>query len=146
MLHSKSRRNLYMDFLKRHGIRKNNHDSDDDENETSQLTLRFMPLPVATRWCSWFEMAFYVYKYLDYIRRFYEEEQQVETSEVVNNIVAIFTSSNENRLVEVYLAFIYQYAPQFISAIKFFQKESDPVFPFIEERIVQLEVFLNNGK
>ncbi|CAG8488469.1 34953_t:CDS:2, partial [Gigaspora margarita] len=52
MLRSKSRRNWYMDFLKRHGIRKNNQDSDDDdnENEISQLTLRFMPLPNTENW------------------------------------------------------------------------------------------------
>ena len=63
-----------------------------------QLTIRFMPLPNATRWNSWFKMAFYVYEYIDYIRGFYKEEQDKESSETIDNIVSIFSDKNANGL------------------------------------------------
>ena len=46
---------------------------------------------------------------------------------------------------EIYLIFIRIYALHFISLINFFQQECNPVFPFIETRIQQLHIFLENG-
>lgn len=143
MLHSKARRSRYMTYLHRHGIAE---EFLEEQSNIPKLTLRFMPLPNATRWNSWFKMAFYVSDYLDYIRGFYHEEQELETSEAIDNIMSIFSNNNTNGLVELYLIFIRYHAPQFISHIEFFQKECDPVFPFIEGRIQQLENFLNNGR
>jgi len=147
MIHSKSRRNRYIYYLRRHGLpdQLDNLDTSDLPTDHSRLTIRFMPLPNATRWNSWFKMAFYVYEYLDYIRGFYKEEKEKETSEIIDNIVSIFSDNNTNGLIELYLAFIYSHAPKFISDTDFFQKECDPFFPFVEGRIQQLETYIFNG-
>ncbi|CAG8704205.1 17216_t:CDS:1, partial [Cetraspora pellucida] len=50
------------------------------------LTARFMPLPNATRWNSWLEMAFYIHDYLEYVRGFYIEEKGIEASKPINSI------------------------------------------------------------
>lgn len=104
-----------------------------------------MPLPNATRWNSWLKFAFYVSDYLEYILGFYLEEKQYEKNDSVETINNIFENSNNNGLVEIYLVFLKSYGSEFINHLDFFQKESDPIFPLIEGRIEQLELFLNNG-
>lgn len=132
-----------MFYLKRHGLAENNnkHIPNDDKS----LTLRFMPLPNATRWNFWLKFAYYVSDYLEYIRGFYLEEKQYEKNKSVETINNIFENSNNNSLVEIYLIFLKSYGFEFTNQLDFFQKESKPVFPLIEGRIEQLELFLSNN-
>src|SRR2546423_83311 len=128
-IHSKSCHNRYMNYLTQHGIQENLTQESQAANLT--LTLRFIPLSNATRWNSWFNMAFYIYDYLEYIRGFYKEEQQKEKTEIIDTINAIFDDQNSNAYIEIYLAFIRYQAQQFISDLNFFQSECDPLFSFI---------------
>ncbi|CAG8827316.1 18428_t:CDS:2, partial [Gigaspora rosea] len=112
-LYSKNRRNRYIIYLKQHGIKEYNQ-LESDSTQNQQITLKLMPLPVSTRWNSWFKTAIYVCNYLEYIR-------------------------------EIYLTFTKIYAPFFISILNYFQSECQPIFPFIEQRIHHLEIFLKSG-
>ncbi|PKY63590.1 hypothetical protein RhiirA4_493122 [Rhizophagus irregularis] len=58
-------------------------------------------------------MAFHVYQHLDYIRRFYNEENKENSTSVVEKINSIFTNQQSNGRIEIYLAFIQEYAQQF---------------------------------
>ncbi|RIA89645.1 hypothetical protein C1645_824518 [Glomus cerebriforme] len=67
---AKARRARYLLFLSRNGV----------QNPTS------VPLSVATRWNSWFKMAFYVNDHYQYLRNFYLEEQKNDSNDVIENM------------------------------------------------------------
>lgn len=144
MTYSKARRTRYMDYLRRHGVKEASTNSDNFQGP-KEITLRFMPLPNATRWNSWFQMAIYVCDYLEFIRGFYCEEEKSKSNESIKNIMSIFNDRNMNGLVEIYLTFIRYHSRQFLLDTEFFQKERDPIFPLIEARIQQLDLYLGNG-
>ncbi|CAG8465297.1 654_t:CDS:2 [Diversispora eburnea] len=97
-------------------------------------------------------------RYMDYLQRhgikdiatksdnrFYSEEHELESNETIENIMSIFNDRNANGLTEIYLAFIHYHSRQFILDTDFFQKETEPIFPLIEARIQQLEIYLTYG-
>ncbi len=55
-------------------------------------------------------MAFYIYQHLDYIYRFYNEENKENSTSVIEKINSIFTDQQLNRCIEIYLAFIQENA------------------------------------
>jgi hypothetical protein len=126
---TKARRARYLLFLSRNGV----------QNPTS------VPLSVATRWNSWFGMAFYVNDHYQYLRNFYLEEQKNDSNETIENLVKIFNDTTNNCCVQIYLSFIKIYAQKFINDLNFFQQENLPLFPFVEGRLEQLGVYINNG-
>ncbi|RIA97545.1 hypothetical protein C1645_813963 [Glomus cerebriforme] len=75
-----------------------------------------IPLSNTTRWNTWFRMAFYVY-----VRGFYNEESQENSTSIVEKINAIFTDQQSN-------------------------EQTKPIFPFIEQRLQQLEARIISGK
>ena len=91
-------------------------------------------------------MAFYIYQHLDYIRGFYSEENKENSTSVIEKINSIFTDQQLNGRVEIYLAFIQENAQQFVIDLDFFQQETKPIFPFIEQRLQQLETRITMGK
>ena len=58
----------------------------------------------------------------------------------------MFTDRQINGCIEIYLAFIQEHAQQFVTDLDFFQQETKPIFPFIEQRLQQLEARMNMGK
>ncbi|CAG8563219.1 17350_t:CDS:2, partial [Cetraspora pellucida] len=85
-VHSKAHRSCYMNCLMQHGL-----------DQQSSPSLKFIPLPAATRWDTWFRMAFYVHNYLGYMQEFYNDELQIELSETIKKIVDVFNNPDENR-------------------------------------------------
>src|SRR6185437_11782835 len=94
-----------------------------------------IPLFNATRWNSWYKMAFYIEEHLQFIRDFYVQEQKDNTSPAIEKIVAILIDQQEYGRVWIYLTFIKNYGQQFTRDLDFFQTKNLPVFPFIEGRI-----------
>lgn len=130
LIYAKSRRTRYVEFLRRNGVSRPNN----------------IPLPNATHWNSWFKMAFYVEEYLQFIRDFYAQEHEENTSPAIEKIVAILNDQQEYGRVWINLAFIKNYGQQFVRDLDFFQTENVPVFPYIEGHIEQLESAINTGK
>ena len=88
---AKARRAHYLLFLSRNGV----------QNPTN------VPLPVATRWNSWFKMAFYVNDHYQLLRNFYLEEQKNDSNETIEKLVEIFNDSTKKWL-HSNLSFFYQ--------------------------------------
>ena len=120
---AKARRAQYLLFLSRNCV----------QNPTN------VPLPVATRWNSWFKMAFYVNDHYQLLRNFYLEEQKNDSNETIEKLVEIFNDSTKNGCIQIYLSFIKIHAQKFINDLNFFQQENLPLFPFIEGRLEQLD-------
>src|SRR4051794_15491593 len=91
-------------------------------------------------------MAFYIYKNLDYIRGFYDEENKENSTPIIEKVNSAFTDQQINGRIEIYLAFIQENAQQFVADLDFFQQENKPIFLFIEQRLQQLEVRITTGK
>ncbi|RIB24871.1 hypothetical protein C2G38_2167463 [Gigaspora rosea] len=85
--------------------------------------IGFMPLPVTTHSNTWFRMTFYVCDYLEYIKEFYKDELKIEQTEAIKKIMDIFNNFEESG-----------------------RQENKPMIPFVENRIQQLEIYLQNGK
>ncbi|PKY61892.1 hypothetical protein RhiirA4_487508, partial [Rhizophagus irregularis] len=129
-VYSKSQKVCYISYLQRQRV----------------SNPKNIPLSNATRWNTWFRMAFHVYQHLDYIRGFYNEESKENSTSIVEKINSIFTNQQSNGCIEIYLAFIQEYAQQFVADLDFFQQETKPIFPFIEQRLQQLEARIILGK
>ncbi|CAB4439617.1 unnamed protein product [Rhizophagus irregularis] len=129
-VYSKSQKVCYISYLQRQRV----------------SNPKNIPLSNATRWNTWFRMAFHVYQHLDYIRGFYNEESKENSTSIVEKINSIFTNQQSNGCIEIYLAFIQEYAQQFVADLDFFQQETKLIFPFIEQRLQQLEARIISGK
>src|SRR5438132_1206870 len=91
-------------------------------------------------------MAFYIYQNLDYIRGVYNEENKENSTPIIEKINSAFINQQSNGRIEIYLAFIQENAQQFVADLDFFQQENKPMFPFIEQRLQQLEARITMGK
>ncbi|GBC47780.2 hypothetical protein GLOIN_2v1761146 [Rhizophagus irregularis DAOM 181602=DAOM 197198] len=80
-----------------------------------------IPLSNTTRWNTWFHIAFHVYQNLDYIRGFYNEEGKENSTPIIEKINSAFTDQQING-------------------------QNKPMFPFIEQRLQQLEARITMGK
>ncbi|RHZ57261.1 hypothetical protein Glove_391g13 [Diversispora epigaea] len=58
----------------------------------------------------------------------------------------LYRHGQSNGSIEIYLAFIQENAQQFVADLDFFQQETKPIFPFIEQRLQQLEAQIIMGK
>ena len=48
--------------------------------ESSNPNITLPPLPVKTRWCSWFRFVFWLSDYIPYIVSFFIEEEKLDDS------------------------------------------------------------------
>ncbi|GES86793.1 transcription factor E2F6 isoform X1 [Rhizophagus clarus] len=129
-VYSKSQKVRYKSYLQRQGV----------------SNPKNIPLSNTTRWNTWFRMAFHVYQNLDYIRGFYNEESKENSTPMIEKINSAFTDQQINERIKIYLAFIQENAQQFVADLDFFQQENKPIFPFIEQRLQQLEARITMGK
>jgi len=88
---AKARRAQYLSFLSRNGV----------QNPIN------VPLPVATRWNSWFKMAFYINDHYQLLQNFYLEEQKNDSNEIIEKLAEIFNDTTKNGCIQIYL-FFYQ--------------------------------------
>ncbi|EXX64439.1 hypothetical protein RirG_142700 [Rhizophagus irregularis DAOM 197198w] len=126
----RSRKVRYISYLQRQGV----------------SNPKNIPLSNTTRWNTWFHIAFHVYQNLDYIRGFYNEEGKENSTPIIEKINSAFTDQQINGCIEIYLTFIQENAQQFVADLDFFQQENKPMFPFIEQRLQQLEARITMGK
>ncbi|CAG8592281.1 2344_t:CDS:2, partial [Scutellospora calospora] len=90
--------------------------------------------------------AFYINEHLDYIYIFYQQEAIKNPSASVNEIASTFRNIQSNSFIRIFLKFITINAQFLVSTLDFFQTEKEPVFPFIETCLNQLDQFLINNK
>ena len=91
---------------KRHWISflKSNFNSDLD-NDNTQITLP--PLPVKSRWNSWFRFVFWINQNINQLRLFYLEEEQVNNeSQAIQELASIFNNYTNTFIFEILTMFI----------------------------------------
>jgi hypothetical protein len=105
-----------------------------------------IPLPNKTRWNSWFKMVFYAKDSIEYWPSFYSEEYEKDTSnESIAKINEILQNRQKKGMVIICINFITFYAQEFVHDLDFFQQQNNPVFPYVEERLKQLSLFIEGN-
>ena len=105
-----------------------------------------IPLPVSTRWNSWFKMVNYTKTHLSYWSSFFNDELSNDpANETLQRIVITLSNPYEFDVISIYTHFISIYAKQFIQDTDFFQQQNKPVFPYVEGRLCQLSAFLESN-
>ena len=105
-----------------------------------------IPLPVSTRWNSWFKMVEYTKTHLPYWNSFFQDELTNDTTnETLKKITKTLSDPYEFGIISIYIHFISIYAKQFVQDTDFFQKQNKPIFPFVERRLNHLSAFLESN-
>src|SRR5260364_320099 len=105
---SPAHRSRYVTFLKNHGI----------------LRPQKIPLPVITRWNTWFEMIYYVLDHFFLIHDFFKEESKNNPSDSIEKILSTLNNPNDLGLIHIYLHFISIYSREFVYNLDFFQTQN----------------------
>ena len=127
---SPARRGRYLTHLRHHGI-------------SSPCKI---PLPVSTRWYSWFKMVEYTKTHLPYWNSFFQDELTNDTTnETLKKITKTLSDPYEFGIISIYIHFISIYAKQFVQDTDFFQKQNKLIFPFVERRLNHLSAFLESN-
>ncbi len=80
-----------------------------------------IPLPVSTRWNSWFKMVDYTKIHLPYWSSFFQDELANDpTNETLQKISQTLSNSHEFGIISIISHFISIYAKQFIQDTDFF--------------------------
>ena len=73
------------------------------------------PLPVKTRWCSWFKFIFWLKKHIQTFKEFFIEEERIDnSSENIKELVSFFKKPDQVFHLEVILLFLEFNAPQYV--------------------------------
>ena len=109
-------------------------------------TLRKIPLPVKTRWNTWFEMVFYTNGHIQYWKDFFNEESSLDSqNETLKSITSLLNSQIKYNLITIYLSFITIFAKQFVQDLDFFQIQNKPIFPYIKSKLTNLTAYIQNN-
>ena len=126
-VHSPARKCRYLEHLHLHGI-------------SSPCKI---PLPVATRWNSWFD---YTRRHLQYWSSFFQDElAKDQSNDTLKKITNNLFNPYEFGVISIYIHFISVHARQFIQDTNFFQQQNKPVFSFIERCLYHLNAFLQSN-
>jgi len=129
-IRSPARRCRYLTHLRLHGI-------------PSPCKI---PLPVSTRWNSWFKMVDYTKTHLPYWNSFFEDELINDPNNVtLQNISQTLSNSHDVGVISIIIHFISIYAKQFIQDTDFFQTQNKPIFPLVERRLYYITAFLESN-
>ena len=128
---SPARKNRYLNHLRFNGI----------------LTPRKVPLPVQTRWNTWFEMVFYTNDHIMYWKNFFNEELSLNPGhETLIEITSLLNSQYHHGIINIYIYFITNFAKQFVDDLDFFQTQNKPLSPYVEFRLSNLTAYINNNR
>ena len=103
---SPARRSRYVTFLKNHGISR----------------PQKVPLPVVTRWNTWFEMIYYVFNHFSLIHDFFKDESKNNSTDTIEKILLTLDNFNNLGLIRIYLHFISVYSQEFIYNLNFLRQ------------------------
>ena len=127
---SPARRGRYLTHLRHHGI-------------SSPCKI---PLPVSTRWNSWFKMVEYTKTHLPYWNSFFQNELTNDsTNETLKKITDTLSDPYKFGTISIYTHFISIYAKQFMQDTDFFQIQNKPIFSFVEGCLNHLSAFLESN-
>jgi hAT family C-terminal dimerisation region len=130
-VYSPARKNRYLNHLRLNG----------------NASPRKIPLPVKTRWNTWFEMVFYTNEHIQYWGDFFNNELSLEPQhETLKSITSLLNSQTKYRLIKIYISFITIFAKQFVQDLDFFQTQNKPVFPYVESRLTNLTAYIQNNR
>ncbi|XP_072035551.1 uncharacterized protein [Amphiura filiformis] len=103
---------------------------------------RFPPMPVQTRWNSWFEAVLYHHEHMQHYLGFFESEDTDAQS--VERLKQLLTGDNYRQL-EIHVAFIAESCPKMMSVLTTMETSRHPIATRVWDLLSDLESTLMNG-
>jgi hypothetical protein len=76
-------------------------------SNNSQFTLTLPPLPIKTRWNSWFNFVFWVNEHMDQLHIFFLQEEKINNeSKAIKELAITFNNSTNTFMFEILTMFI----------------------------------------
>ena len=72
-----------------------------EEEITEDLSVNLPPLPVKTRWNSWFKFVIWMKNYYHHFVTFFIQEHEIQSSNAIKELKEIFESQNQCFYVEI---------------------------------------------
>jgi hypothetical protein len=92
-------------------------------------------------------MVFYSNEHIQYWRDFFNDELSLDSqNETLKSITSFLNSQTKYRLIRIYISFIKIFAKQFVQDLDFFQTQNKPIFPFVENRLINLTAYIQNNR
>lgn len=76
-------------------------------NSSNPVKVTIPPLPVKTRWNSWFKFVIWMSSYIQYFKSFFEEEKKLDKkNNAIKELVTIFQQDDQVFFLEILILFI----------------------------------------
>ncbi|GBB93734.1 hypothetical protein RclHR1_22210003 [Rhizophagus clarus] len=148
-VHSSARKRRWISYLSTSAIRNPTlppffEIPEELDNSSPNITLP--PLPVKTRWCSWFRFVFWLSNYIPYIVSFFIEEERLDnSSKAICDLGRTFQDFQLVFNFEIMVLFIKCNANRFVSDLEFFKIRNKPLAAFVANRVNQTQATLEYG-
>jgi len=104
-VYSTARKRRWREHLALKSISLDNFSFDYEEN-TQDISVTLPPLPVKTRWNSWFKFVVWLNNYFKYFVTFFIQESRSEKNKAIKELADIFQDSHQCFYVELLIKFI----------------------------------------
>lgn len=105
--YSSARKSRWLNYLTLNSVESPTLPSLIQNNSNLSIKPTLPPLPVKTRWNSWFNFIFWIKKYLPYLASFFLEENNICDSKAVQNICNYFNNTTYMITFEIFIDFIH---------------------------------------
>lgn len=105
-VYSAARKRRWREHLISKSVLLNENESLFDEESTQDLSANLPPLPIKTRWNSWFKFVTWMKDYYQHFVTFFLEESATQNSNAIRELKEIFQSSSQCFYVDILIKFI----------------------------------------
>lgn len=104
-VYSAARKRRWREHLALNAISLDNF-SFDLKGSAQDISITLPPLPVKTRWNSWFKFVVWLDRYFKYFITFYIQELRIDNNKSIKELVNIFQDSSQCFYAELLIKFI----------------------------------------
>ncbi|GBC43827.2 transcription factor E2F6 isoform X1 [Rhizophagus irregularis DAOM 181602=DAOM 197198] len=105
------------------------------------------PLPVKTRWNSWFSFLHWIKPLYPHVITFINAEYSINhDSKAIQYLNTFCQHQNHILYVRIFICFITYNCGRLVNDLEFFKIRNKAIAPFVYSRIVSLQAFLSSGR
>ncbi len=105
-VYSAARKRRWREHLILRSVHLNEDEALFEEETIQDLSVNLPPLPVKTRWNSWFKFVIWMKDYYQHFITFFIQEHAIQSSNAIKELKEIFENQNQCFYVEILIRFI----------------------------------------
>jgi len=105
-VYSAARKRRWREHLISKSVLLNTNESLFDEESTQDLFVNLPPLPIKTRWNSWFKFLIWMKNYYQHMVTFFIEESVEKNSNAIKELKEIFQNQSQSFYIDILIKFI----------------------------------------